>query len=328
MPSTMTHCYFAQDVYNKINNNSRKKINGFLDKLLTFSMGSDPFMFYHFFVGKKNKEIANIQKTVHTEKTNEYFYNIIDYIIKNNLTNDKEIISFLYGMICHYFLDKNTHPFIYYKSGIFDKNNSDTYKYNTLHHKIEYAIDIYMIKKKEKEYFSSFKFYNKVFNVNSLNKNLNKLINDVFMKTYEIENASKIYVKSLKYMFWFNRLFNYDKYGIKREIYKLIDKITDEKHLKIEVLSYNTNDNDISNYLNLKKEKWNHPGDILETYNYSFIDLYNISIEECVNCINDLNIILERKNIDEQIFTKHFKDLSYVSNKKWNKVVELKYFEF
>ena len=147
MPSTMTHCYFAQDVYNKINSNSRKKINGFLDKLLTFSMGSDPFMFYHFFVGKKNKEIANIQKTVHTEKTNEYFYNIIDYIIKNNLTNDKEIISFLYGMICHYFLDKNTHPFIYYKSGIFDKNNSDTYKYNTLHHKIEYAIDIYMIKK-------------------------------------------------------------------------------------------------------------------------------------------------------------------------------------
>ena len=328
MPSTMTHCYFAQDVYNKINNNSRKKINGFLDKLLTFSMGSDPFMFYHFFVGKKNKEIANIQKTVHTEKTNEYFYNIIDYIIKNNLTNDKETISFLYGMICHYFLDKNTHPFIYYKSGIFDKNNSDTYKYNTLHHKIEYAIDIYMIKKKEKEYFSSFKFYNKVFNVNSLNKNLNKLINDVFMKTYEIENASKIYIKSLKYMFWFNRLFNYDKYGIKREIYKLIDKITDEKHLKIEVLSYNTNDNDISNYLNLKREKWNHPGDILETYNYSFIDLYNISIEECVNCINDLNIILERKNIDEQIFTKHFKDLSYVSNKKWNIVVELKYFEF
>ena len=43
MPSTMTHCYFAKDVYNKINNNSRKKINGCLDKLLTFSMGSDPF---------------------------------------------------------------------------------------------------------------------------------------------------------------------------------------------------------------------------------------------------------------------------------------------
>ena len=328
MPSTMTHCYFAEDIYDKINNNSRKRINGQTSKLLTFSMGTDPFMFYHFFIGKKNKEIANIQKIVHTEKTNEYFYNIITYIIENDLTKDKEVISFLYGMICHYFLDKNIHPFVYYKSGIFDKNNNSTYKYNTLHHKIEYAIDIYMIKKREKEYYSSFKFYDKIFNVWKLSNKLSKLINNVFSQTYEIENASKTYIKSIKYMYWFNRLFNYDKYGIKRKIYTLIDNITGPKHLKITVLSYYNSDDNISNYLNLKKEKWNHPGNLTEVYNYSFIDLYNISLKECTECINDLNIILDRKQMDKNIFNKHFKDLSYVSNKKWNKNIELKYFEF
>lgn len=69
MPSSVTHSYFAVDVYNKLNNKSKNKIEGNVNKLKTYSLGTDPYMFYNLFIGKKNKKISNIQKINHTTKT-------------------------------------------------------------------------------------------------------------------------------------------------------------------------------------------------------------------------------------------------------------------
>ena len=57
-------------------------------------------------------------------------------------------MSYLYGYICHYYLDLYTHPLIYYKSGSFKKDDKNTYKYNGVHQEIEYAIDLYFINNK------------------------------------------------------------------------------------------------------------------------------------------------------------------------------------
>jgi hypothetical protein len=39
---------------------------------------------------------------------------MISYIKQNNLVDNKHIMALLYGHIAHYFLDTQTHPFIYY----------------------------------------------------------------------------------------------------------------------------------------------------------------------------------------------------------------------
>ena len=114
MPSSITHAYFSVDLYNELPKKCQERID--LDYLKMFTQGSDPFMFYNFFVGKKNKTISHIQYIVHTKKTNMFFKNNISYIIDNNLNNNKEILSYLYGYISHYYLDLYTHPFLYYKT--------------------------------------------------------------------------------------------------------------------------------------------------------------------------------------------------------------------
>ena len=55
---------------------------------------------------------------------------------------------FLYGFICHYVLDSNVHPFVFYKTGLFDKKDKNSYKYNNLHAFMETYFDNYMIKEK------------------------------------------------------------------------------------------------------------------------------------------------------------------------------------
>ena len=108
MPSTMTHTYFANDVYNKLPTNCQNKINNKLENYKLFAQGSDPFMFYHFFLGKKAKYSMEIQRKMHTTKTRDFFINTIKYIHNNNLINNQEAMPYLYGYICHYYLDLNT----------------------------------------------------------------------------------------------------------------------------------------------------------------------------------------------------------------------------
>ena len=328
MPSSMTHSYFAVDVYNKLNDKSKYKIEGYVNKLKTYSLGTDPYMFYNLFIGKKHKTISKIQKINHTTKTKDYFLNMITYIIENNLENNKDIICYLYGSICHYFLDKTIHPFIIYKTGIFNKNNKSTYKYNALHEEMEYYIDIYMIYNREKVIPKNCKFYKSIFNINKISIELCEMIDNIMKETYNVDNASSIYIKSLKDMYSFNIIFNYDKTGIKKKIYKIIDYMLPDKFVRKEELSFNVEYNKKIHYLNLDKKEWNHPCNINEVYNYSFIELYMIALNRCVNCVNDIVKIIDNKKINNKVINKYFDNSSYITGKDCNDNKEIKYFEF
>lgn len=324
----MTHSYFAIDIYNKLNNLSKHKIDGYTNRLKTYALGTDPYMFYNLFIGKKNKKSSNIQKMNHTTKTKDYFVNMINYIINNNLENDKDIICYLYGSICHYFLDKTIHPFIFYKTGLFNREDKSTYKYNALHEEMEYYIDFYMIYNREKTIPKSYKFYKYIFNIDKLSIELSKMIDNIMKETYDVDNSASIYIKSLKHMYIFNKIFNYDKTGIKKKIYKLIDYIQPNKFIRKEELSFNIEYNKKIHYLNLDKKEWNHPCDINESYNYSFIELYMSALNKCVDCINNIITMIDNKKIDNKIINKYFDNSSYLTGKDCNDNKKIQYFEF
>lgn len=323
MPSTMTHSYFAYDIYKKISN--KDKISN-IENFKLYCQGTDPFMFYNYLIGKKNKYYCKIQNITHTTKTKDYFINIIKYIIENNLTDNKEVITFLYGNICHYFLDLKTHPFIYYKTGKFNKKDKNTYKYNTLHQDMEYSIDKYLIIKNNTK-TKNFKIHKEIFNNYYITKEVTDCLKYTIKKTYNIKISGKEYKKSVKMMKRFFHLFNYDKFGIKKRIYCLIDKITPPNTIKIEKLAYNYKNINID-YLNLSHKKWNHPSIKNEIYYDSFFDLYNSALNEALEAINVVNDCLAKKKIDYKKINKVFKNLSAVTGKDCNLNLPLKYFEF
>ena len=51
MPSSITHAYFAREVYTSLPVKYKNKINSDTGELELFAQGSDPFMFYQFFIG-------------------------------------------------------------------------------------------------------------------------------------------------------------------------------------------------------------------------------------------------------------------------------------
>ena len=127
MPATITHAYFAEDLFNILDKNTKRLISNKKKELMMFSQNTDPLMFYILTL-KNGKKIRKLQFVAHTEKTNLFFENTIKYIKKNKYYNNPDVLVFLYGFICHFTLDSRTHNFIVYKTGYFIKEDKKTYK--------------------------------------------------------------------------------------------------------------------------------------------------------------------------------------------------------
>lgn len=327
MPSTVTHSYFMNDVYECLKSDIKEKI--ILESSKTFAQGPDIFYFYNMGIGKKSYKYRKVGYFMHKNKVNLYFTNIIEYIKNNNLEDDKECFSFLVGAINHFVLDSTVHPFVYYNTGYFNRSKRESYKYNGLHQEMEYYLDAYMIFQNEKVEAKDYKMYKYILNNREISNNLIKLINSVIYDTYLEKNMGNIYNKCVCDMKKFFKYFNYDPYGIKKLLYTFVDFVTPKKFMLKRKFSFYLDHNSKREYLNLEKKVWNHPVSKTETYNYSFIELYVIAKNKCVNIINEIYDILNSDSIDKKKIEELFGNLSYTTGKNCeDRSNKLMYFKF
>ena len=193
MPGFVSHTVMAKDVYHKINN---KDIS--LEYMLTYSLGGDLCKY------------AKCRYDSHHKDQDKFIDNMIDYIKRNKLTDNKEVMGVLYGHICHYMMDDTLHPLI----RKIDKTCVDN-KHN--HALIEEYYDNYLVKEKYK--ISKRKYLKQKILSTKVNKTIANLIDNVYLETYHTKNVSKYYK------------FNLTLYRLLRRVYllfnnKLIEKIS------------------------------------------------------------------------------------------------------
>lgn len=327
MPSSVTHNYFSNDVYNKLDNGIKKKIKHCLAEYKVFAQGEDPYFFYDFHLTKKSHCIYTINNSIQHKNINKHFSSIINYINDNDYYSNALVLSYLYGQICHFVLDSTCHPYIIYCSGIYNPNDKKTFKYNGLHAKMEYYIDCYFIYNKEGILPKKYRAYKNLFCKMNFNDELKNLLDNVYYDVYGFKDVSTIYLKCINDMQKFYYVFNYDRFGLKKIIYSIMDKVCGNKVIKKKELSFHIDLNSNLSYLNLNNEKWNHPCIKDETYNYSFLELYDIAMDKAVNIINNVDEMLKAKKIDNEKINLLFGNLDYASGKDCNLKLEFKYFK-
>lgn len=323
MPATVVHAYFSQDVYDILPNTIKNKLN--VERLRTFGQSTDALMFYNLFNILPGRKVRSFQKYFHTNKTQEFFINLINYIKENNYINDSDVCSFLVGAICHYVLDSTIHPYIFYKTGYFNKNDKSTYKYNNVHAFMETFLDNDMIRRREninpyKFKIGKFCLYTKVFS-----KELDDTLDKVFEQTFEFKNMSKIYSKSLKQMKRAIVVFRQDQFGVKKFFYKLADTFTSKKRFRFEAISYHYPIQDRHNFLNENHKIWRNPTTYDMTSTESFLDLYLRSLKLAKVIVCASFDYITGKEIDLE---KVFNNNSYITGLNCLLEKELKYFEF
>lgn len=273
MPALYTHYKFGQDVLNNLDNNLKEKINKNIAYYNMFNQGFDN-LYYYF----KWSYYRKFGIKAHKTNIDLFFTNIFNFIKENNLENNSIVTNVIYGFINHYTLDTILHPFINYQV----KN------LNIPHTKIEFMLDYYLISLKNKKWKSN--IYNTLIPRLKFDNDLINLLDYTFLNTYNIENIGKIFNRSHNNGYYIYRYFITDIHNIKTKFYKIIDLILHNEDIK---LSENTFTKTIDlRILNSDKLVWHHPNNKKETYNYSFQELYDYSLNICIYLCNIANDVL------------------------------------
>ncbi len=291
-----------------------------------FAQSVDCLYFYNLISFKKGKRVQEFGSYFHRHKSQEFFINLINYIKYNHYYKNPEVMAFLYGMISHYVLDSTIHPFVYYKTGSFNKEEKESYRYRNHHDYMEVVIDNYMIKAKEIINPYHFKFYKECFSLEPFCDELNEVIDYAFKETFHVSHMSKFYYQALRQMYFCLKHFRYDKTGIKMKLYQGIDFIKPKNTFQFKAISYHRKLTEEKKYLNFDNQTWNHPCLKREKHNESFIELYMIALHKANDIIKDTNSYL--KNTKKIKLEKLFPDLSYLSGKDCTKNQSMKYFEW
>ncbi len=322
MPATITHAFFAKDVYDILPEEIRENLS--LSRCRMFGQSTDSMMFYNLFSIFPGKKMRKFQPYFHMNHTQDFFINLLHYIRENHL-EDVDTYSFLVGFICHYILDSTVHPFVVYKTGIFQKGKRSTYKYNNVHAFMETFIDNDMVARRCKTNPYRFDLGKFCFDLRPFSKDLNETIQNAFYNTFQIKKMDKIYYKSLKQMKTALILFRKDPTGIKKNIYKLVDTFTPVWAYRFEAVSYHYPLEDKHNYLNTNHSLWRNPAVYEMTSTESFADLYLKAIKKAKVIICASFDYLNGKDID---LFQVFPNISYLTGLDCSVEKELKYFEF
>ncbi len=304
MAEIISHTFLAKDVAKKLRYKNKN--------MIYFSLGPDPFYF-----SSKTFKIGN---NMHRKRSLDFFKNYVSYIIKNELYENDDVLGCLYGFMSHYVFDTYLHPYVFYKTGVFNKRNKNTYKYLDGHRKCEMGITKH-IAKRRKINISKYEFYNDIFPVKR-NKDVINVLNNVLYKTYYVKDGGNKYYDALNKTKTVYKLFRYHKNGIKKFIYSIIDLFRFNK-FKLKYISfYNIKDTDLNNDNNT----WCNPV-TNKSYKTSVDEIYDNAIDKTIELICIVNDIFKGvRKIDQM--DKYFGNNSYLSGVDCNKDNKFKYFEF
>lgn len=322
MPLITTHNYFANDVFSKTNTKITDTFKEKKNIYELFAQGTDPFIFYEAFRLKK----VDYQHICHTKNTDTFFLKFIGKIKEKNLTQNPTVLASLYGHLTHYVLDSSVHPYIVYKTGFYNKKRPETLKYNGLHNKMEMEIDAYLYEKKSKKPFKDFKIHKHLITKEKLDKELINLLNELYNDIYSFKNGGDKYQKGCRIMYNSYKFFIKDQTGIKKQVYKIIDKMTPKKVGVFENYNSHITKIDLSIF-NLEHKTCVNPWDNTIKNNASFFDLYNKALEECLELFESTHQFLHNQ-INEEKYKAVLKDKSYLTGLSWKLNKEMKYLEF
>ncbi|WP_408009470.1 zinc dependent phospholipase C family protein [Pseudalkalibacillus sp. A8] len=256
MPNVWTHIYFGEVLLERT---GILKLNDNTEPYFNFgTQGPDPF-FYHNFWPWRSTPVTEVGDRIHHEHCGEFLIKLIDYT-KDRL-DDEKLTVFTTGFITHHILDRNTHPYINYRSGT--EGNR--------HQKLEIIIDTLMMKKHKNIETWKTPVYKKLAIGKTLHESIDTMLKDTIKSTFPglhekmpngyVQQSYHHMKKALRVLF--------DPSGWKNKLLKeRIDPFSYQKHI------------DDIDYLNESKTPWVHPAQADERHEESFIELFELTIDE------------------------------------------------
>lgn len=144
MPAYCTHYIFACEMLHTIAENTAISVNR--DAVLLGTQGPDIFFFHRAAPWMPGKSLRKTGSALHRAKPGEILDAMAVYCKHESRQRDIAL-SYAYGFILHYALDRNCHPFVYAKQKEL-KEKGSTLHNGSLHNIIEMSMDSVLLNQK------------------------------------------------------------------------------------------------------------------------------------------------------------------------------------
>lgn len=282
MAGLMTHYICGELVVKALCGNIQSIIK---NNVKLYNIGlQGPDLYFYYLPGHLNINLIGLGTKMHKEGIQGFIDYLLNTIYKGTQDEQEALISYMCGFLCHYAVDCNTHPYIYYRSGFKSSLEKGTrLKFSLSHRKFETYIDMVLL-----NLLSTKKPANKkVWEVMKATKEecffVSKAISYSIQKAYDVKITPKQVYSSFGYMTNITRFF---ETGRKRRV---LMEFVENINITAEILN-RIHKIDKSDFFNIKKSDWYFPWDHEKKRknNSSFIEMYQKSIEDTLTIIDSL----------------------------------------
>lgn len=322
MPNSITHYLFAMDCLDNLQIKSVKDIiSKNMDLYILGCQGPNFFTYYSYMPIISKNNIGNMSELIHRRNINIFLKRMLSYSTNNSYikhifddSNFHEItMSYIYGFLSHYILDRSMHPYIY----SLQFNLRDQYKLKSprlLHKSIETHIDSLLLNKFKNLKPSQF---NKHTDIN-LSKDELIIICDMYKFLLKsVFNKSILYDDVIKCIETFKKteqLLN-SRGNFYSRFYLLMKKRL-SKNSYIDGKIYSEHKYCVNDLLNENKNTWENPFDNTKS-SCSLLEIYDNSIGSYLKLIETLDLYLSNKKSMIELLLE-FNDRSFLTDQDWN----------
>lgn len=280
MPAAITHFLQAERIMEEL----KKKDDHLLlnrDAFLWGAQGPDFLYCHRFLPWQRGESLKQYAEKLHHEKPSRIFSAMREYY--NTTSQDRIVLSYIYGFVCHYSLDRIGHPFINCGALLLLLQHPEQTE-EILHNQIESSLDVIMLRYERSELPLDFSLKWTVPKNQVVQAKIAELYSSILNRLYGLMDAETVLLQATNDCRLIFGLLN-DRTTIKKSIIEKYEK----RHGKHSVSCHirGISEGDEYDYANTLLEEWHWPPADGTPRNESFFDLYEHSVTDSLELIEN-----------------------------------------
>ena len=278
MPAAITHFFQAQKVLEQLKMQSEfDSLNQ--DAFLWGAQGPDFLYCHRYLPWQRGDSLKEYATQLHIEKPSKTLGAMRDFY--NERSHGELVLSYIYGFLCHYCLDRVGHPFVNYGTQVLLEQQPDQNE-EILHNEIESALDVILLRYEKGALPVDFNLKWTVPKNAEVQSEIADLYADVLRQLFGLSNGRAALLQSTEDCRLLFGLLN-DRTTIKKSIIERFEKRNGKHSISCHIRGISEGDE--YDYANILNADWQWPMNSERSSNESFLTLYEHSVTESLELI-------------------------------------------
>jgi len=278
LPAAITHFFQAQKVLEQLKKQSEfASLNQ--DAFLWGAQGPDFLYCHRYLPWQRGDSLKEYATQLHIERPSKTLGAMRDFY--NERSHSELVLSYIYGFLCHYCLDRVGHPFVNYGTQVLLEQQPDQNE-EILHNDIESALDVILLRYEKGALPVDFNLKWTVPKNTEVQSEIADLYADVLHQLFGLSNGRAALLQSTDDCRLIFGLLN-DRTTIKKSIIERFEKRNGKHSISCHIRGISEGDE--YDYANILNADWQWPMDSERSSNESFLTLYEYSVTESLELI-------------------------------------------